>query len=183
MSAVAQSALKILDVGCGIKKYPGAIGIDRLPGTAADIVHDLDQFPWPLEDSTFDELRLIHVIEHVGDVIRTMEELHRLGRNEARVVIVTPHYTDFSSFCDPTHKWHLNSYSLRYFGADHAGFGYYSRAKFREISTRVKLLALWRYMGFELLVNAFPRFRRFWEHYLCFVVRGKVIEWELAVVK
>jgi hypothetical protein len=43
----------------------------------------------------------------------------------------------------------------------------------------VKLLALWRYLGFEFLVNAFPRFRRFWEHYLCFVVRGKVIEWRL----
>jgi len=29
-----------------------------------------------------------------------------------------------------------------------------------------------------MLVNRFPRFRRFWEHYLCFVVRGKVIEFE-----
>jgi SAM-dependent methyltransferase len=175
--------MQILDVGCGIKKYPGAIGIDRLPGTAADIVHDLDHFPWPLPDSSFDQLRLIHVIEHVGDVIRTMEELHRLGRNGARVVIATPHYTDFSSFCDPTHRWHLNSFSLRYFGADNAGFGYYSAVKFREISVYVKLLALWRYLGFELLVNAFPRFRRFWEFYLCYIVRGKVIEWELEVIK
>jgi hypothetical protein len=175
--------MDILDVGCGIKKYPGAMGIDRLPGTAADIVYDLDHFPWPLPDSSFDQLRLIHVIEHVGDVIRTMEELHRLGRNGARVVIATPHYTDFSSFCDPTHRWHLNSFSLRYFGADNAGFGYYSSVKFREISVYVKLLALWRYLGFELLVNAFPRFRRFWEFYLCYIVRGKVIEWELEVIK
>ncbi len=174
---------QILDVGCGINKYPGSTGIDRLPGTAADVVHDLDQFPWPLDDSSFDELRMIHVIEHVGNVIRTMEELHRLGRNGARVIIITPHYTDFSSFCDPTHRWHLNSYSLRYFGNDNAGYGYYSPVKFREISTRVKLLALWRYLGFELLVNTFPRFRRFWEHYLCFVIRGKVIEFELEVVK
>lgn len=183
MPEAAQSSLRILDVGCGIKKYPGAVGIDRLAGTAADIIHDLDQFPWPIENSSFEEIRLIHVIEHVDDVIRTMEELHRVGRNGAKVFIVTPHYTDFSSFCDPTHKWHLNSYSLRYFGADNAGFGYYSQIKFREISTKVKLLALWRYMGFQLLVNAFPRFRRFWEHYLCFVIRGKVIEWELEVVK
>ena len=58
--------------------------------------------------------------------------------------IVTPHYTDFSSFCDPTHRWHLNSYSLRYFGDDNAGFGYYSEARFRERSVRVKLLNLWR---------------------------------------
>jgi ubiquinone/menaquinone biosynthesis C-methylase UbiE len=175
--------MKILDVGCGVKKYPGSVGIDRLPGTAADIVHDLDQFPWPVGDSSFGQIRLIHVLEHVGDVIRTMEEVHRIGLPGARVVISTPHYTDFSSFCDPTHRWHLNSYSLRYFGEDHAGFGYYSRARFREISVRVKLLALWRYAGFEFLVNALPRFRKFWEHYLCFVVRGKVIDFELEVIK
>ena len=33
------------------------------------------------------------------------------------------------------------------------------------------------------LVNHSRRFRRFWEYYLCFVVRGKVIEWRLEVVK
>lgn len=175
--------MKILDIGCGVNKYPGAVGIDRLANTAADIVHDLDEFPWPIPDSSFDQLRLIHVIEHVGDVIRTMEEVHRVGRPGARVFVATPHYTDFSSFCDPTHRWHLNSFSLRYFGEDNAGFGYYSPVRFREISTRVRLLALWRYAGFELLVHLFPRFRRFWEHYLCFLVRGKSIEWELEVLK
>jgi hypothetical protein len=112
-----------------------------------------------------------------------MEEFHRLLRPGGEVYIATPHYTDFSSFCDPTHRWHLNSFSLRYFGADNAGFGYYSDCRFREKSIRVKLLSLWRYLGFELLVNAFPRFRRFWEHYLCFVVRGKAIEWHLQAVK
>ncbi len=112
-----------------------------------------------------------------------MEEFHRLLRNGGTVFIATPHYTDFSSFCDPTHRWHLNSYSFRYFGEDNAGFGYYSRCKFRENSVRVKLLALWRYLGFEFLVNRVPRFRKFWEHYLCFVVRGKVVEFELEALK
>jgi SAM-dependent methyltransferase len=128
-------------------------------------------------------VRAIHVIEHVADVIQTMEEFHRLLTPGGRVVLATPHYTDFSSFCDPTHRWHLNSFSLRYFGEDHAGFGYYSDARFEEISVRVKLLALWRWLGFEALVNTFPRYRRFWEHYLCYVVRGKVIEWRLRVIK
>jgi len=170
-------------VGCGINKYPGAIGIDRNADTKADVIADLDHFPFPFGDGCFREIRAIHVIEHVADVIRTMEEFHRLGAPQCRIVIVTPHYTDFSSFCDPTHRWHLNSFSLRYFSEDHGGFGYYSNARFREISTRLKLLALWRYIGFEFLVNASRRFRRFWEFYLCYLVRGKVIEWELEVVK
>jgi SAM-dependent methyltransferase len=173
----------VLDVGCGIKKYAGAIGVDRNPNTAADVLADLDHFPLPFGTSTFDEVRAIHVIEHVADVIGTMEEFHRLLVPGGRAVIVTPHYTDFSSFCDPTHRSHLNSFSLRYFGEDHAGFGYYSSARFREISTHVRLLALWRYLGFELLVNASRRFRKFWEFYLCFIVRGKVIEWQLEALK
>lgn len=176
-------AKAILDVGCGLNKFPGSIGIDRIPGTRADVLCDLDRFPYPFSDNSFDEVRAVHVIEHVADVIRTMEEFWRLLRPGGRVYLATPHYTDFSSFCDPTHRWHLNSYSFRYFGDDNAGYGYYSRCRFREKSVRVKLLALWRYLGFELLVNRAPRFRRFWEHYLCFVVRGKVIEFELTALK
>ena len=175
--------MRVLDVGCGIKKYPGSIGIDRNAATQADVICDLDRFPYPFRSDCFDSVRAIHVIEHVSDVIRAMEEFHRISVAHGRLLIVTPHYTDFSSFCDPTHRWHLNSYSFRYFGPDHGGFGYYSLARFREISVRVKLLALWRWLGFEFLVNHIPRFRKFWEHYLCFVVRGKVMEFEFEAIK
>lgn len=169
-------------MGCGIRKYPGSIGIDLNPATAADVICDLDRFPYPFADRTFDQLRAIHVIEHLSDVIGTMEEFHRLVRPGGRVRIETPHYTDFSSFCDPTHRHHLNSFSFRYFGANDAGFGYYTAAKFREISLRVRLLSVWKWLGFEFLVNAFPRFRRFWEHYLCYVIRGKSLEFEFEPV-
>ena len=47
---------------------------------------------------------------------------------------------------------------------------------------RVKLLRLWRWLGFEFLVNRFPRFRKFWEFYLCYIVRGKAMEFEFEPV-
>jgi SAM-dependent methyltransferase len=174
--------IRILDVGCGIRKFPGSIGIDLNPASAADVICNLDRFPYPFADGSFDSLRAIHVIEHLTDVIRTMEEFHRLVKPGGRVRIETPHYTDYSSFCDPTHKHHLNSFSFRYFGEDHGGFGYYSKARFREISVRVKLLALWKWLGFEFLVNHSRRFRKFWEFYLCYVVRGKAMEFEFEPV-
>ncbi len=173
----------ILDVGCGINKKPGSVGIDHNLRTKADVLVELDRFPYPFRDSVFDGAQAVHVIEHVEDILGFVGELHRVVKPSGEVYIVTPHYTDFSSFCDPTHRHHLNSFSLRYFGDDDAGYGYYSTARFEEKSVYVKLLALWRYLGFELLVNAFPRFRRFWEYYLCYIVRGKVIEWRLTVVK
>ena len=179
----AAAAPRVLDVGCGVNKHPGSIGIDRNARARPDVLCDLDRFPYPLRDNSFDSVRVVHVIEHLADVIRSMEEFHRLARPGGRVFIVTPHYTDSSSFCDPTHRWHLNSFSLRYFGEDHGGFGYYSASRFREISVRLKLLALWKWLGFEFLVNHSRRVRRFWEYYLCYIVRGKVIEWELEAIK
>jgi SAM-dependent methyltransferase len=174
--------MRILDVGCGINKKPGSIGIDRNLRSRADVIVDIDRFPYPFRDSSFDALQAVHVIEHVADVVRTMEEFHRLVRPGGEVYLATPHYTDFSSFCDPTHKWHLNSFSLRYFGDDHGGYSYYTDARFEE-TVYVKLLALWKYLGFEWLINASPRLRRYWEYYFCYVIRGKVIEWRLKVVK
>jgi SAM-dependent methyltransferase len=175
--------MRILDVGCGIRKTPGAIGIDRNPASHADVICDLDHFPYPFADNTFDTLRAIHVIEHVTDVIRAMEEFHRLVKPNGRIRLETPHYTDYSSFCDPTHRSHLNSFSFRYFGEKHGGFGYYSKARLREVKVRVKLLRLWKLLGFEFLVNHFLWYRKFWEHYLCYVVRGKVMEFDFEVLK
>lgn len=97
----------------------------------ADVLCDLDHLPYPFRDSSFDRLQAVHVIEHVAEVIRSIEEFHRPVRAGGEVIIVTPYYTDFSSFCDPTHRWHLNSFSLRYFGDNHGGFGYYSRRPIR----------------------------------------------------
>jgi SAM-dependent methyltransferase len=175
--------MRILDVGCGINKVPDAIGVDVNARSRADVLCNLDHFPYPFRDSSFDGLYATHVIEHVADVVRSMEEFHRLVRAGGFVRITTPHYTDFSSFCDPTHRWHLNTFSFRYFGENHGGYGYYSGARFREIKVYVKLLNLWKWTGFEFLVNHSLAFRSFWEFYLCFVVRGKVIEWELKVLK
>ena len=122
--------MRTLDVGCGIHKQPGAIGIDRNPASRADVLCDLDRFPYPFADASFDRLRAIHVIEHVSRRDPRHGGVPPPGARPAGAVrIVTPHYTDFSSFCDPTHRWHLNSFSFRYFGEDHGGFGYYSPVK------------------------------------------------------
>jgi len=176
---------RILDVGCGQHKYPGSIGIDMNPNTAADVLCHLDHGSLPFCDNAFDEVRATHLIEHVDNVILTVEEFHRVTRAGGTIVLITPHYTDFSSFCDPTHRWHLNSFSFWYFYPQglHGEPSWYSRARLRQRRLRVRLLQVWRYLGFEFLVNHSLRFRRFWEFYLCYIVRGKVMEFELEVIK
>ena len=173
---------RILDVGCAKGKHPGAIGIDLSPRTQADVICDWNR-PYPFAESQFDEVRLIHVIEEVDDILATLGEVHRVARPGARVVIVTPHYSDHSSYVSPTHRWHLSSFSFWFFSEEPGVYDYYAPARFRELRVHVRLLQVWRWLGFEFLVNTFRRFRRFWENYLCFIVRGKHITWELEVVK
>lgn len=173
---------RILDVGCGPKKYPGAIGIDIHPATQADVLCDWSR-GLPFREGQFDEVRLVHVIEEVDDIFKTLAEVHRVARRGARVVIVTPHYTDHASYCSPAHRWHLSSFSFWFFSDQPREYDYYAPAQFRERRVTVRLLQLWRALGFEFLVNRSRRFRRFWEQYLSFVVRGKAITFELEVLK
>ncbi|MBG99135.1 MAG: methyltransferase type 11 [Solibacterales bacterium] len=171
-----------LDLGCGRNKCFEAFGVDNNPDTDADVIADIDSASLPFLDNSFDRVLLVHTIEHVDNVINTIEEVHRLTRPGGTIVIETPHYTDFSSFCDPTHRWHLNTFSFRYFSDNHGGFGYYSRCRLREKKIQVKLLRLWRFLGLEFVINHCLIFRKFWEHYLCFVIRGKVMVLEFEVL-
>lgn len=177
------STKRTLELGCGRVKAPGAIGVDsNLDATAADVLADLN-FPLPFADSSFDEVRAIHVIEHLHDVMRTMSEIHRVTRPAGTIFLITPHYTDFISWTDPTHRWHLNTFSFRYFGLIHGERHWYTRLVLRERKLHVETARLWKYLGFQFLINRFVWFRRFWEMYLCFVVRGKQMEFTFEVVK
>jgi len=116
--------LTILDVGCGSRKAePGAIGIDIHPRSAADIIWNLDELPWPVESDSFERVHMSHIIEHVRDITRTMAEIHRIARDRADVFIVTPHFSSHNSYTDPTHVRHLAARSFQYFtGEDFATF-------------------------------------------------------------
>jgi SAM-dependent methyltransferase len=174
-----------LDLGCGLNKAPGWIGVDWAPNAVgADILADLNR-PLPFADSGFDEVRAVHVIEHVHDIMEVMAEIHRVARGGGRLYLVTPHYTDSSSWRDPTHRWHLNTYSFRYWETRgfHQKRHWYTQLELREISLHVELARLWKGAGFQWLVNHFEGFRRFWKQYLCFIVRGKQMEFTFEVVK
>ncbi len=174
---------RILEVGCGQVKAPGAIGVDsNRDATAADVICDLN-FPLPFADDAFAEVRAIHVIEHLNDVMKAMAEFHRVARAGGRLYLVTPHYTDFISWCDPTHRWHLNSFSFRYFDRIHGERHWYTRLELRERALHMELARAWKWLGVQWLVNHFVWFRRFWEMYLCFLVRGKQMEFTFEVVK
>lgn len=180
---------RILDIGCGRRKTPGAIGIDIDPESSADIIQDLDVVPYPFPDNTFDEVLGIHVMEHVRNPLRVMAELHRITRPSGIVKLVVPHWTNPDWASDLTHRNCLNSYSFHSLTNSRAPYPFSSNIRFRERLARVTLLNLWRWVGLEWIVNLDQRFpawrfiRQFWEHYLNSLARGKEIFFELEVIK
>ncbi|MEW6126543.1 MAG: class I SAM-dependent methyltransferase [Acidobacteriota bacterium] len=182
-------APRILDIGCGANKVAGAIGMDINPRTAADVIHDLDELPYPFEADSFDEIIGRHVIEHVKDPLAVMCELHRITRAGGIVKLVAPHWTNPDFATDLTHRNHLNSYSFRNLTADRAVFEFYTDARFKQKLVRVTVLNLWHLFGLEWFINLDNRYpqmrfiRKFWEQYLNAVMRGKEIYFELEVIK
>lgn len=179
---------RILDIGCGRNKRPGAVGIDRVRLPGVDLVQDLNRFPYSFANETFDEVYAVHVIEHMDSILRVMEEIHRISKPGALVTVITPHYTDPVSWQDPTHKWHLSSYSFNYFTPEYHT-NHYSPARFRILTRDLELARIWRTLGLQYLVNLDNRrpalrfLRKLWEQHLCFLMRGKQLTFVLEVVK
>ena len=56
----------------------------------ADIRHDLDIMPWPIEDDSVDAVYSSHCIEHVRHVIGFLNEVVRIGKLGCHVEIRCP---------------------------------------------------------------------------------------------
>ena len=181
--------MKILDVGCGVNKHKGAIGLDNNPRTGADVIHDLGVTPYPFPDDEFDLIVSNHVVEHVPDVMAFVTELYRITKPGGTIRLLTPHYTNPDWATDPTHRNHFNSFSFNTFMPERQVFSFYTEVILKPVKTYVSLANLWRGLGIEFLVNLDQksekyRFtRKFWEYYLSNIFRGKELRFEFEVVK
>ena len=129
--------LKILDLGCGTRKRPGAVGLDINPATGADIIHDLEAFPYPFTENKFEEIYVDNVLEHLSHVISTMEELHRISKNQGLVKIIVPYFRSRWAFIDPTHRHFFTTGSFSYFNPDSPVSKIYPYSKVRFKIERV----------------------------------------------
>jgi SAM-dependent methyltransferase len=123
---------KVLELGCGRNKRKGAFGVDILADSDADVVHDLDVFPYPFGDSEWDRILCFDVLEHVQHFVRGVEEIWRIARPGATVEVTGPFMSSVNYFSDPTHRRAFTSRTFDYFIEGTPWFRYgYSRARFR----------------------------------------------------
>ena len=124
-------AKEILNLGCGNKHVADAVNLDVTSDTHPDVVHNLNSYPWPFPDGQFREVLAYDVIEHLDDVIRAMEEVHRVCKPGALVRITVPHFSSANAFTDPTHRHYFGWHSFHYVTGEHQ-FSFYTRSRYRR---------------------------------------------------
>lgn len=119
---------RMLDLGCGRVKFnPNAVGVDCHRMEGVDVVTDLNSLPYPFSDESFDYIHASHILEHLENTIKVMEEIYRILRPSGRVLIRTPHFSNQMAYCHPQHIRFFSLGSFDCFSGDNPE---YTKAKF-----------------------------------------------------
>lgn len=171
-------AAKTLELGCGRKRTPGAIGVDINPRVKPDVLWDLNKTPYPFQQDSFHEIICSHVLEHLDNIVKVMEELHRIGTAGCVIRVNAPYFTSINAYMDPTHRHFFTSRTFDYFCSEPPNELFdldYSTARFRKRTARVlsmpgfikDIVTRWINDHLELyekrLAFIFPRFEIYYE--------------------
>jgi len=138
-----EPTLKKLNLGCGEHKKEGYVNIDWQALTKPDVVHDLNAFPYPFDDNTFDLVEAFHVLEHLDKPFVIMKELHRILKPGGTLHIKVPHFS--RGF---THAEHAHGFDVTfplYFNKNFTTSGYFG-VPFELKSMRLQWLAFFHLM-------------------------------------
>lgn len=169
----------ILQLGSGEKYNPRAINVDLVSSTNPDVVHDLDQCPWPFPDNRFTEVLAYDVIEHLDDVVAVMEEIHRVCVDGAVVRMTVPHFSCVNAFTDITHRHYFGQASFNYFTGENE-FAFYTQRRFERQRAQIVFAPTWMNKLVWRVANRFPReYERRW----AWIFPAWFLSFELRVLK
>ena len=190
--------MRSLDLGCGSRKTPDTFGADLSRNSNADVILDLNHYPYPFAEDSFDRIVFNHVIEHLSDTPRAMEEIWRIATDGCVVEGLTPHFSSAASFTDPTHCHHFAFRTFEFFARRNVTHGMLRRLlgilyraetllhtpdvarKYEQIDVRLEFNPLLRRIGVEWMANLYPEL---YEAFFAFVLPARNIVFRLKVVK
>ena len=158
---------KVLDIGCGKQKVPGAIGIDFNVKLDADIAHNLNEFPYPFSDSEFDEIHIRDTLFLLDNPVKVMEEVYRLCKMDGEVVVLSPYFRSVWAHVDPGFRNFCTAHSFAFYDpVDPLCIRYeYSTARFKTLNI-IFNEGLSNRLPTRIIVAIANRFPRKYELYL-----------------
>lgn len=107
-------------IGCGNSRrkklslgkpnWTDLVAMDHDPNCGADILHNLDVYPWPLGDDRFDEVHAYEVLEHLGQqgdakaFFACFGEIYRVLKPDGLLIATVPAWNDVWAWADPSHR-------------------------------------------------------------------------------
>jgi SAM-dependent methyltransferase len=85
-----------------------------------DVVHDLEQLPYPFEDNSFDEIHAYEVLEHIGDqgdwkkLFDQFSEIFRILKPGGFLYAMVPMWNSIWAFGDPSHRRVISKATLAF---------------------------------------------------------------------
>lgn len=105
---------RVLDIGCGRNKVPGAVGLDYAAFDGVDVVADLNA-KLPFGDASFEIVHSNQVFEHIPNLIGLIGEIHRVLAPGGEMIAHMPYFRSSWAAVDPTHVRQFSLNSLDYF--------------------------------------------------------------------
>lgn len=118
-----QQKSRRLNLGAGEDRKEGYVNLDWSELANPDVVHDLNVFPYPFPDGSFDEIFASHVLEHLDRPFNVMREFHRLLSPGGRLIIKVPHFSRGFTHAEHAHGFDV-SFPL-YFNKNFTRSGYF----------------------------------------------------------
>lgn len=147
----------ILDIGCGKNKITNAIGIDLDLTSKADIFHDLNSYPYPINDNSIDKAYAKHIIEHLDDSKKFVQEICRVLKPKGQAFIETPHFSSRVAYSEPQHKFFFSYFTFTNILS--------SIPELKIIKQEITFFKTFRLCGIKYLANKYPdSYERFWTY-------------------
>jgi SAM-dependent methyltransferase len=106
-----------LDIGCGANKQAGFVGMDLRDLPGVDIVHNLEEFPYPILNEECHIIVASHILEHINPTVtlKLFNELWRITKPGGQLVIAVPYAGSAPYWQDPTHCNGFTETTFEYF--------------------------------------------------------------------
>ena len=170
-----------LNLGCGSDIKEGFTNVDYIGNKGVDIIHNLNQYPYPFKDSSVNEIYARDIMEHLDNPNDFIKELWRIGKPNCKIWIRVPHFSSLYAWADLTHRRPFSYFVLDHYDLNNKGST--SLLSKTDVSFNVNNyinFGIYGKLGLSLLANTFPFI---YERYKKNIFPAGDVQFDLEVVK